>query len=53
VQAVEEAGIEVVARTPIYGGINRHNLRYVQSKVERSGHWLTDMISQRASGIEQ
>ncbi len=48
VRALEEAGIEVAARTPIYGGINRHNLRYVQAKVDRSGHWLMDMISQRA-----
>jgi GTP cyclohydrolase II len=53
VRAVEEAGIEVASRTPIFGGINRHNLRYVQAKVDRSGHWLTDMISQRASGIEK
>jgi len=49
VAAVKESGIEVVERTPIYGGINRHNLRYVQTKVDRSGHWLMDMISQRAS----
>jgi GTP cyclohydrolase II len=53
VRAVEEAGIQVASRTPIFGGINRHNLRYVQAKVDRSGHWLTDMISQRASGIEK
>ena len=49
VRAVEEGGIEVAERTPIYGGINRHNLRYVQAKVDRSGHWLMNMISQRAS----
>jgi GTP cyclohydrolase II len=49
VRAVEEGGIEVVERTPLFGGINRHNLRYVQAKVHRAGHWLTDMIAQRAS----
>jgi GTP cyclohydrolase II len=49
VRAVEEGGIEIAARTPLYGGINRHNLRYVQAKVDRSGHWLMDMITQRAS----
>ena len=49
VRAVEEGGIEVAARTPIFGGVNRHNLRYVQAKVDRSGHWLMDMITQRAS----
>jgi GTP cyclohydrolase II len=48
-RAVEEGGIEVVERTPIYGGINRHNRRYVQTKVDRSGHWLIDMISQPVS----
>lgn len=49
VSAVEGSGITVVTRTPLFGGINRHNLRYVQAKVDRSGHWLADMISQRAS----
>jgi len=49
VAALEEGGIEVAARTPLYGEINRHNLRYVQTKVDRSGHWLMDMISQPAS----
>jgi GTP cyclohydrolase II len=49
VAAVEDGGIEVVQRLPLYGGINRHNLRYVQAKVDRSGHWLMDMISQHAS----
>jgi GTP cyclohydrolase II len=49
VRALEDAGIEVAARTPIYGGINRHNLRYVQTKLDRSGHWLMDMISRRAA----
>ncbi|MCZ6784725.1 MAG: GTP cyclohydrolase II [Proteobacteria bacterium] len=49
VKALEESGIEVAERTPLYGGINRHNLRYVQAKADRSGHWLMDMISQRVS----
>jgi GTP cyclohydrolase II len=46
---MEEGDIEVVERIPLYGGINRHNLRYVQAKADRSGHWLMDMISQHAS----
>ena len=50
VRAVKEGGIDVTARTPLYGGINRHNLRYVQTKADRSGHWLMDMIAQRVSG---
>ena len=49
VKALEESGIEVAERTPLYGEINRHNLRYVQAKADRSGHWLMDMISQRVS----
>jgi len=49
VMAVEEGGIEVTERTPLYGGVNRHNLRYVQTKASRSGHWLMDMISQPVS----
>ena len=49
VRAMEEGDIEVVERVPLYGGINRHNLRYVQAKADRSGHWLMDMISQHAS----
>jgi len=49
VGAVEAGGIEVVTRTPLYGEINRHNLKYVQAKVNRSGHWLAEMIAQRAS----
>jgi len=49
VRAMEEGGIEVVERTPLYGGINRHNRRYVQAKADRSGHWMMDLISQRVS----
>jgi GTP cyclohydrolase II len=49
VAALDQAGIEVVSRTPIYGGLNRHNLRYVKAKADRSGHWLMEMISQPVS----
>ena len=45
VRAVRDAGLEVVDRRPIYGTLNRHNLPYVRAKAERSGHWLTDMLS--------
>jgi GTP cyclohydrolase II len=45
VRAVQEAGIEVAGRLPLYGRVNPHNLRYVTSKV-RAGHWLEDMLSQ-------
>ncbi len=43
--AVRSAGIEVVNRVPIYGTLNQHNLPYVKAKVERSGHWLSDMLA--------
>ena len=45
VEAVRSAGIEVVSRRPLYGTLNRHNLPYVKAKVERSGHWLSDMLA--------
>lgn len=45
VDAVRTAGIEVVRRRPLYGTLNRHNLPYVKAKVERSGHWLSEMLA--------
>ncbi len=50
VRAVREAGIEVVERQPLYGTLNRHNLRYVTAKVLRAGHWLGDMLSGAVAG---
>ena len=45
VRALEAGGVEVADRQPLYGTLNRHNLRYVKAKVDRAGHWLTDMLS--------
>ena len=50
VRAVREGGIEVVDRQPLYGTLNRHNLRYVKAKVHRAGHWLGDMLSGAVPG---
>jgi membrane glycosyltransferase len=50
VQAMAEAGITVVSRRALHGTLNRHNLPYVQAKVQRAGHWLNDMLSQPLSG---
>lgn len=50
VRAMEDAGITVVCRRPLHGTLNRHNLPYVRAKVQRAGHWLGDMLSQRISG---
>ena len=45
VRALQAGGIDVADRQPLYGTLNRHNLPYVQAKVDRAGHWLTDMLS--------
>jgi membrane glycosyltransferase len=50
VQAMEDAGINVVHRSPLHGRLNRHNLPYVRAKVQRAGHWLNEMLSQPLSG---
>jgi GTP cyclohydrolase II len=43
-RAVQDGGIEVLERQPLYGTLNRHNVRYVTTKV-RAGHWLDDMLA--------
>jgi GTP cyclohydrolase II len=50
VRAVRDGGIEVVERQPLYGTLNRHNLRYVETKVKRAGHWLGGMLSGAVPG---
>ena len=50
VRSVREGGIDVVDRQPLYGTLNRHNLRYVKTKVQRAGHWLGDMLSGAVPG---
>ena len=44
-RALQDAGIEVVDREPLYGTLNRYNADYVKAKVERAGHWLDDMLA--------
>lgn len=48
-RAVQEGGIEVLDRQPLYGRLNRHNVRYVTTKV-RAGHWLNDMLAGMYTG---
>jgi GTP cyclohydrolase II len=43
-RAVQEGGIVVLDRQPLYGTLNPHNARYVATKV-RAGHWLDDMLA--------
>ena len=50
VQAVRDAGIQVVDRQPIYGTLNDYNLSYVKTKATRSGHWLSELLSGAATG---
>ena len=50
VRAVREGGIQVMDRQPLYGTLNRHNRRYVTTKVQRAGHWLGDMLSGAVPG---
>lgn len=45
VRAVQEGGIEIQDRLPLYGTLNRHNVQYVTTKVHRAGHWLGEMLS--------
>ncbi len=45
VAALRDEGIDVVERKPLFGTLNRHNLPYVKAKVDRAGHWLTDMLA--------
>jgi GTP cyclohydrolase II len=49
VRAVQDGGIEVIDRRPLYGTLNRHNLRYVTTKV-RAGHWLQAMLAGAGPG---
>ena len=50
VRALQAGGINVVDRQPLYGTLNRHNLPYVRAKVDRAGHWLTDMLASAIPG---
>jgi GTP cyclohydrolase II len=42
IDALREAGIEVVDRVPLLAELNSHNARYVQTKHEHAGHLRAD-----------
>ena len=44
-RALQDAGIHVLDREPLFGSLNRYNAEYVKAKVERAGHWLDDMLA--------
>lgn len=41
-QALEQAGLEVAGRTPIWGDVSEYNEKYLQTKIKRSGHLEED-----------
>ncbi len=47
VEALQRAGINVVAREAIYGEVTAQNQRYLQTKANRHGHWLHDLLGEQ------
>ena len=45
IQALEDGGITVADRRPLHGSLNPHNVRYLNTKAERAGHWLDELLS--------
>lgn len=43
IEALRNAGIEVVGGQSLIGAVNRHNARYVHAKRERAGHLLPEI----------
>jgi GTP cyclohydrolase II len=43
IEALQNAGIEVVAGHRLIGAVNRHNVRYVHAKRERAGHLMPEI----------
>ncbi|MFN3691752.1 MAG: GTP cyclohydrolase II, partial [Fervidobacterium sp.] len=44
VKQLENYGIEVVERIPLYGNITKSNAEYIKTKVEKFGHLFDDVI---------
>ena len=47
VEALQHAGINVVARQAIYGEVTTQNQRYLQTKASRHGHWLHELLTEQ------
>lgn len=45
IEALEDGGITVVDRQPLHGSLNPHNVRYLNTKADRAGHWLDELLS--------
>ncbi|MFV8834456.1 GTP cyclohydrolase II RibA [Aquisalimonas sp.] len=50
IEALEDGGITVVERQPLHGSLNPHNVRYLNTKAERAGHWLDELLSRALPG---
>ncbi|WP_428267323.1 GTP cyclohydrolase II [Haliangium sp.] len=53
IQAMEENGIEIVARLAAHGAINPHNRRYLETKHRTLGHHLDDLFEVSDAGEEE
>ena len=42
--ALSEAGIEIVGRLPLLAPVNRDNRRYLTAKATRAGHWIDGIL---------
>ena len=47
VEALQHAGINVVARQAIYGEVTTQNQRYLRTKANRHGHWLHELPNEQ------
>jgi GTP cyclohydrolase II len=47
VEALQRAGVNVAGRQAIYGDITDQNLRYLQTKAQRHGHWLHELLNEQ------
>lgn len=47
VEALQHAGINVVARQAIYGEVTEQNQRYLKTKASRHGHWLHELLNEQ------
>jgi GTP cyclohydrolase II len=50
IEALERHGIKVSGRIPVAIPPNVHNLRYLRTKMEKSGHFLQDVMTKKGHG---
>ncbi|MFA7606835.1 MAG: GTP cyclohydrolase II RibA [Rhodocyclaceae bacterium] len=51
IESLRQAGIDVVNRQPIYGDITQYNQRYLNTKADRHGHWLHELLNEQDEPI--